>query len=305
MRISVIGATGLLGRVLLKEWDGDTVTGVGSRELDIRNRSQVEEFFIRCRPDWTILLAAYTDVDGCERDPKHAREANCEGAIHVARAASVVGSRLLFVSTDYVFSGEKNTPYETQDATCPINNYGRSKAEAEKGILAILPECCIVRTSWLFGATGRCFPNTILEHAQREKSLRIVADQTGSPTFNRDLARAIAKLVRADARGIVHASNTGQCSWFDFAKKLLSVANLDDVAVESIRGEDLPRPARRPKYSVLSSAGLEKYGIRMRPWTETLGDYFSERGGESNVLPEIITETGAAFPVRAKSGKSS
>ena len=211
MRVLVIGATGLLGKVLLEEWTvGDVLRGVGSRDVDIRDQSQLSPLFEQCRPEWTVLAAAYTDVDGCEKDQERAHQVNCAGALNVARAARDARSKLLFVSTDYVFDGSKHIPYETEDAVCPINVYGRSKTEAEKSIREILPSCCILRTSWLFGALGRCFPNTILELARSRKKLRVVADQIGSPTFNRDLARAIVKLVRADAKGIIHASNAGE-----------------------------------------------------------------------------------------------
>jgi dTDP-4-dehydrorhamnose reductase len=303
MRVLVIGATGLLGKVLLEEWDGDTITGVGSRDVDIRDHLQLRQLFGRCRPEWTILLAAYTDVDGCERDPKRAHEVNCGGAVNVARSARDARSKLLFVSTDYVFDGSKIAPYEPQDAVCPINAYGRSKAEAEKAVREILPSCCILRTSWLFGAIGRCFPNTILELARSQKKLCVVADQIGSPTFNRDLARAIVKLVQADAHGTVHASNAGECSWCDFARELVRAAGFEDVVVEAVRTEDVPRPAPRPRYSVLSKASLERYGFHMRPWQETLGDYFADRLRTSNALHRAAPKTAAAGPLGAKSGE--
>lgn len=301
MRGLVIGATGLLGKVLLEEWNEGAITGVGSRDADIRDQSRLRPLFERCRPEWTVLAAAYTDVDGCERDPNRARDVNCAGAMNVARAARDARSKLLFVSTDYVFDGTKNAPYDPEDPVCPINVYGRSKAQAEKGIREILPSCCILRTSWLFGAAGRCFPNTILDIARKQATLRVVADQIGSPTFNRDLARAIVKLVRADAHGTIHASNSGECSWCDFARELLRTAGFAGVTLEAVRTEEVPRPALRPKYSVLSKASLERYGIHMRPWQETLGDYFAERGLTSNVRQQIAPKTAAASPQRAKS----
>lgn len=303
MRVLVIGATGLLGKALLEEWDGDSITGVGSREVDIRDHSQLSQLFDRCQPEWTILAAAYTDVDGCEKDPVRAHQVNCAGAMNVARAARDARSKLLFVSTDYVFDGSKSTPYEPEDAVGPINVYGCSKAEAEKGIREILPSCCILRTSWLFGAVGRCFPNTILELARGQKKLRVVADQIGCPTFNRDLARVIVQLVRANAHGTIHASNAGESSWCDFARELVRAAGFEDVAVEAVRTEDVPRPARRPKYSVLSTASLEHYGIRMRPWQATLGDYFADRLRTSSVRQPMAPETATAGPLRAKSGE--
>jgi len=277
VRVLIIGAGGLLGKALLEEWHFDHIVGVGSRDADIRDPRQLRKLFARCQPDWTVLAAAYTDVDGCEKDPDRAYQVNCVGAIHVARAAREAGSRLLFLSTDYVFDGSKCTPYETDDPVEPINAYGRSKAEAEKELAEIFPDCCLVRTSWLFGAHSKCFPNTILEMAQSQKKLSVVTDQKGSPTFNRDLARTIVQLVRANARGTIHATNAGECTWYEFASEVLRTVGLVDVRIEAIRSEDLARPAARPKYSVLSGTSLERYGVRMRPWRETIREYLADR----------------------------
>jgi len=304
VRVLVIGATGLLGKVLLEEWDGDSLTGVGSRDVDIRNPSQLSTLFGRCTPEWTVLAAAYTDVDGCEKDSKRAQEVNFTGAMNVARAARDARAKLLFVSTDYVFDGSKKMLYEPEDPVNPLNVYGRSKADAEKGIREILPACCIVRTSWLFGAVGRCFPNTILELSRKQTALRVVADQVGHPTYNRDLARTIIKLARKDAHGIVHASNEGDCSWCDFAREILRAGALANVTVEAVRTEDVPRPAPRPKYSALSNASLGRFGILMRPWRETLADYFADRLRTSNASQQIAPETAAAGPLHAKSGEA-
>jgi dTDP-4-dehydrorhamnose reductase len=277
MRVLVIGATGLLGKVLREQWEGDEVAGTGAQEADVRDPAQLERLFGRCRPEWTILAAAYTDVDGCERDPERAHQVNCVGAVNVAHAAREANSRLLFLSTDYVFDGTKNSPYETGDAVNPLNVYGRSKAEAEKRIRQVLPDSCIVRTSWLFGVQGRCFPNTILELARTRDHLDVVADQTGCPTLNRDLAGAIIKLVHANAQGTVHVTNRGTCSWFEFACEVLRIAGQGRTKVSRARTQDVPRPATRPAYSVLSGAGLEKFGVVMRPWPEALRDYYAER----------------------------
>lgn len=277
MRVLVLGATGLLGRVLLEQWSTDEVIGTGSRDVDIRDRSKLQACFIRFRPECTVLAAAYTDVDGCERDPKRAHDVNSTGAANVAHACREVGSRLLFVSTDYVFDGRKSVPYEINDEVDPISVYGQSKAEAEKLVQEILPQACIVRTSWLFGVSGRCFPNTILNAAERGKKLSVVYDQIGRPTYNRDLARAITKLCRVGARGTVHSSNSGSCSWHQFACHLLRVAGYAELQVEPIQTEALSRPARRPKHSVLSLTSLEAYGIQMRSWQDTVVDYIRER----------------------------
>ena len=303
MRVLLIGATGLLGRVLHEEWEGDAVTGVGSCDADIRDESQVRRLFERTRPEWTVLAAAYADVDGCERDPQRAHDVNCAGAVNVARAAHDSRSKLLFLSTDYVFDGSKGAPYEPDDPVCPINVYGRSKADAEKSLREILPECCILRTSWLFGAAGKCFPNTILALSQNQKQFRVVADQIGRPTYNRDLARVVIHLVRAGAGEILHAANDGACSWFDFARAILSAAGLSDVAVEAVRTEDVPRPARRPKYSVLSTSNLEPYGLHMRHWQDTLAGYFADRLKTSNVRQELVSNAAASARLQAKPGE--
>ena len=154
-----------------------------------------------------------------------------------------------------------------------------------------LPDACILRTSWLFGANGKCFPNSILEAAKAGKKLSVVDDQVGRPTYNRDLARAISKLCRAGAQGTVHASNSGSCSWYEFARHLLRVCGFASVPVEAIRTEALARPARRPKYSVLSLASLEPYAIRMRAWQDAVADYNRERTALSSskeLSPESI-----------------
>ncbi len=277
MRALVIGASGLLGRVLLEEWHTDEVAGARSQDGDLRSAGQMQQLLTRFRPEVTVLTAAYTDVDGCERDPQRAHEVNCLGAVNVALAARSAGSRLLFLSTDYVFDGSRTAPYEPGDPVCPINVYGRSKAEAEQRIRDVLPECCIVRTSWLFGAVGRCFPNTILDLAQPRKHLSVVDDQRGSPTWNRDLARAIIHLARLRARGIVHVTNRGDCTWYQFARELVRTATLKGVSITPVTTAEFPRPARRPAYSVLSTAGLAAHGIIMRPWQDTLALYEDER----------------------------
>jgi len=151
MRVTIFGATGLLGKALVRQWTDDNVSGLGSKDADIRNPNLISNVLEETQPNWIVLAAAYTDVDGCEGNPEHAFDVNCRGALNVAKAAKQFASRLLFLSTDYVFDGAKNRPYETDDPRAPLNVYGRSKAEAEVQISEVLPECCILRTSWLFG----------------------------------------------------------------------------------------------------------------------------------------------------------
>lgn len=277
MRVTIFGATGLLGKALMRAWDGDAVVGLGSKDADIRDSEHVMDVVQQTRPDWIVLAAAYTDVDGCEANRELAFEVNCRGALHVARAAKQCGSRLLFVSTDYVFDGTKSAPYETSDTRAPRSVYGRSKAEAEVQIGEVLPQSCIVRTSWLFGVGGRCFPDTILKLAATRPEIDVVDDQRGSPTYAPDLAIAIAQLCRRGAEGIVHVTNRGECSWFDFAREIVRGAGLSTV-VRPTTSDKFVRPAERPRYSVLSGRSLENYGVTMPTWQDALQRYLQERG---------------------------
>jgi dTDP-4-dehydrorhamnose reductase len=278
MKIVIFGATGLLGKALLHEWQADEVLGFGTKDVDIRDADRVKSIATDIRPDWIVLAAAYTDVDGCESNSELALSVNRDGSVHVADAAKLAGAKLLFVSSDYVFDGTKTAPYQAGDARNPQSVYGRSKAEAEVRLQEILPNCCIVRTSWLFGVGGKCFPDTILKLAASRPALDVVDDQRGSPTYNLDLARAIIELCRKDAAGIVHATNSGDCSWFEFAREIVNSAGFTS-SVRPVSTQQMPRPARRPSYSVLSPASLNHYGISMPSWQDALGRYLTERKG--------------------------
>ncbi len=276
MNVTVFGATGLLGKSLMGEWQGDHVIGLGSKDAELRNESQVQDVVTSTQPEWIVLAAAYTDVDGCESNRELAFDINCRGAVNVARAAKKIGSRLIFLSTDYVFDGTKKTPYDTSAARAPRSVYGASKAEAEVQILEILPEACIVRTSWVFGVGGKCFPETILNLAGTKSTIDVVTDQRGCPTYTADLARAIIQLCRKDVKGIVHVTNRGDCTWFDFACEIVAKAGLP-TQINPMTSDKFPRPAERPKYSVLSSASLDQYQIIMPSWQDALQRYLAER----------------------------
>ena len=277
MRITIFGATGLLGKALVREWQGDDVTALGSADADIRSEGQVQSAVARHRPEWIVLAAAYTDVDGCESHRDLAFATNREGAVHVGQAAARSGSRLLFLSSDYVFSGRKTTPYEIGDPLAPQSVYGQSKAEAEKRIREILPAACILRTSWLFGVGGKCFPEAIVKLTASRKELEVVNDQRGSPTYTLDLARAIIQLCRLGASGTVHATNRGECTWFEFATEIVRCTKLP-ARVRPTTSDQFVRPAKRPAYSVLSSSSLQPYGIVMPSWQDGLRRYLIERG---------------------------
>jgi dTDP-4-dehydrorhamnose reductase len=276
MKVLILGATGLLGKALAREWIGDEVLAMGSRDVDIRDSAKVREIVEKAGPDWVVLAAAYTDVDGCESHRELALSVNRDGAVNVAESARQAGARLIFLSSDYVFNGKKTSPYEVDDKRNPQSVYGHSKAEAEINLLEILPHCCIARTSWVFGVDGRCFPDTILRLAANRPALDVVNDQRGCPTYTVDLARAIIQLCRKDASGIVHATNAGDCSWFEFAQEIITGAGLA-TQVRPVSSQQMARPAPRPAYSVLSATSLRRYGIEMPGWKDALGRYLQER----------------------------
>jgi dTDP-4-dehydrorhamnose reductase len=276
MRVTVFGASGLLGKALMREWSGDVVTGLGSRDADIRDASRVMQMARETDPEWIVLTAAYTDVDGCESNAELAFAVNRDGAVNVGRAAKEVGARLLFLSSDYVFDGKKTAPYETNDSRNPQSVYGRTKAEAEVRLLELIPDCCIVRTSWLFGPGGKCFPDTILKLAADRPFINVVDDQRGSPTYAVDLARTITSLCRQNAEGIVHVTNAGSCTWFEFAQQIVKSSDLT-TNVRPTSSEQMARPAPRPAYSVLSPSSLVELGLAMPSWQDALSRYMSER----------------------------
>jgi dTDP-4-dehydrorhamnose reductase len=278
MRVTLFGASGLLGKALTQELSGVALIGLSSQDADIRDPERVAQQIRDTNPDWIILSAAYTDVDGCESNRDLAFAVNRDGPINVARAAKSNGSRLLFLSSDYVFDGKKKSPYETNDARNPQSVYGQSKAEAEIALLDLMPDCCIVRTSWLYGIGGKCFPDTILKLAANRAALDVVNDQRGSPTYVVDLARAIDQLCKKNANGIVHATNSGDCTWFDFAREIVRGAGLQTV-VSPVSSQQMARPAPRPAYSVLSPEPLHSLGVEVPSWQDALGRYLKLRLG--------------------------
>jgi dTDP-4-dehydrorhamnose reductase len=278
MRVTIVGASGLLGKALMHEWIEDDITALSSSDADIRDAKRVGQVVQESRPEWVVLAAAYTDVDGCEGNPELAFAVNRDGVVNVATAAKEVGARFVFLSSDYVFDGKKTTPYETGDARNPQSVYGRTKAEAEIRLLALMPDCCIARTSWLFGTGGKCFPDTILKLAASRPALDVVNDQRGCPTYAVDLARAITQLCRKKATGIVHVTNAGDCTWFEFAQEIVRGAGLT-TTVRPVSSQLMARPAPRPTYSVLSPTRLRALGIEMPSWRDALRRYLEVRQG--------------------------
>jgi dTDP-4-dehydrorhamnose reductase len=282
MRILIIGSNGLLGRDLVDDWTGDDVIPATSRDADIRDIEQVRQLVTREHPDWIVLTAGYTDVDGAERNPEHAFAVNRDGTQNVSRVARERGAKLCYLSTDYVFDGTADRPYEPDAPLHPLNVYGASKAAGEKAVQEFAGHWLIARTSWLFGAARASFPENILLAADSQPELRVVADQIGSPTYIRDLAQALRVLVRADARGILNITNSGSCSWFEFAREILRRAGRNNP-VSPITSVEAGRPAKRPAYSVLSPKALAFHGIAMRAWQEALDAYLVELCRRNNL----------------------
>jgi len=277
MKTLIFGATGLLGKALMRTSTGsESVVGLGSRDADLRSVDQVEHAIKVHAPEWIVLAAAYTDVDGCETNQQLAWDVNCTGAVNVVRAAKQSGARVVFLSTDYVFDGTKRIPYETSDSRAARAVYGKTKAEAEARILDLMPECCVLRTSWVFGVGGKCFPDTILKLAASRAQLEVVDDQRGCPTYTVDLARAIRLLTEQGAKGIVHGTNRGDCTWYDFAREIVGEAGLPTRVIHTT-SEKFVRAAERPKYSVLSPTSLEQLRIEMPTWRDALKRYLLER----------------------------
>ena len=220
-------------------------------------------------PDAVIHAGAHTDVDGAERTPGLAMAINAGGTERVARAAAQVGARLIYISTDYVFDGRGTRPYVETDQTNPVSAYGASKCAGEARALACCENTLVVRTAWLYGLQGKNFVKTILQLAAERPSLRVVADQEGCPTFAEDLARMIDRLVTHPIRGFLHVTNEGHCTWHEFAAEIVKLAGYR-VPVQPITTEDMPRPAKRPAYSVLSSDRLHHLGFSMPSWQNGL-----------------------------------
>ncbi len=275
MKILVTGSNGQLGNSLRREFGKDpeivaVYTDVDT--LDITDAHAVERFMAEGRFDLVVNCAAYTAVDKAESDELKAAALNTNAVGHLARAAAKTRTRVIHISTDYVFSGQSHRPYEEKDEPYPASIYGRTKLEGEALLSSFCPDAIIIRTAWLYSEYGSNFVKTILRLAEEKDSLRIVSDQIGTPTYAGDLAKAIHTVAKSkDAKpGIFHFSNEGAASWFDFAKAILEFAGIGK-SVEPINTSDYPTAAKRPLYSVLSKNRIKKaYGLRIPYWRDSL-----------------------------------
>lgn len=268
----VTGAAGQVGQALLRSAPG-TVAGMARSDLDVSDPQAVAGRMADIRPRVVLHAGAWTDVDGCETDPARAWLVNAEGTANLARACAVAGARMVYISTDYVFPGDGTKPYQPDDPVGPASAYGRSKLGGELATRLLLPKAhAIVRTSWVFAAEGRNFVNTILRLARTQPELRVVNDQRGCPTFAGDLAEWLWALVEHGASGTFHACNAGECTWYEFACEIVRQAGLSTV-VRPVTTEEFPRPAPRPRYSVLSAQPPSvTWGLPPRSWQKGLSN---------------------------------
>ena len=261
MRVLVTGANGQVGCELMQAFGDDAIAVDG---LDVCDRDSVMQAVTAVLPDAVVHAAAWTDVDGCERDPDRAMRTNALGTRHVAQAARLVGARTCYISTDYVFSGDLDRPYDEWDQPAPLSVYGRSKLGGER---ELSPDDLLVRTSWVFGRNGANIVKTVLRLAAQDpdEELGFVDDQRGCPTSAADLALAIRRLVVGRAAGVFHVTNQGETTWFEFAKDVLRAAGHDPGRVRPIKSSELGRPAPRPANSVLDNAALRLSGTPLLP----------------------------------------
>lgn len=283
--IWIIGRDGMLGKELAETLASAGTAFIGSdREVSVLDPRALERFSSGRRILWIVNCAAYTAVDKAEDEPEACEALNVAGPENLARLAKAMGARLLHISTDYVFDGSGDRPYREEDALSPLGAYGRSKAAGESCARAIAPETIVLRTAWLYGRHGSNFVATMLRLMRERETVRVVADQRGSPTWARDLANAILTIMTSDDSppGVYHFTDAGEVSWFEFAAEIERSGRemgllLRSCSVEPIPTSEYPTKARRPAYSVLSKEKITRvFGITPPDWRESLRNHLAE-----------------------------
>lgn len=274
MKILITGSNGMLGHDLIEVLkDSHELVLTTSKTLDITDRDRTIEFIRQTEPDVVINSAAYTDVDGCEENQDLAYAVNGEGVRNLALGCKEVGCPLVHVSTDYVFDGTARSPIAEDGEIGPISVYGKSKLKGEEAIQEILDEYFIVRTAWLYGINGKNFPKTMLELSESHSEITVVYDEVGTPTYTPDLAYGISQLIETDLYGIYHLTNSGSCSWCEFARYIFEVAGRD-VNVIPVTASEFSRPAPRPSYSVLKNEKWVENGFEpLRDYKDAIKEY--------------------------------
>lgn len=278
MKVVITGAKGQLGLELSKQLEIENkyeIIATDRDELNIIDINSVNEFLLNNKPDVVINCAAHTAVDLCETDEENAYKINAIGPRNLAIVCEKIGAKLVQVSTDYVFDGNGTRPYREDDITCPNSIYGTSKLMGENFVREFCSRYFVVRTAWLYGE-GNNFVRTMLKLAETNSELNVVNDQLGSPTSTVDLAKAIIDLISTEHYGVYHGTCEGQCSWYDFAKKIFEIKNID-IKVNPVTSEEFKRPAPRPAYSVLDNFMFKLVGLNsFRNWEESLKEYLDK-----------------------------
>jgi dTDP-4-dehydrorhamnose reductase len=277
MKVLVTGVKGQLGHEVAKRLESLHITCAGAdmEDFDITNAEETMRAVADCRPDAVIHCAAYTAVDKAESDRENCYRANVQGAKNMAAACTAAGAKLLYISTDYVFGGSGERPFETYDALEPVNYYGRTKFEGEEAV-SEMERAFIVRISWLFGKNGGNFVRTMLRLGAAQNEVKVVSDQIGSPTYAYDLARLLCDMIQTEKYGVYHATNEGFCSWYEFAEYIFSCAGMD-TRVIPIESKDYISAAKRPKNSRLSKASLDEAGFTRLPhWKDATERFLKE-----------------------------
>lgn len=280
MRVLITGASGRLGGSLntLLTGQGHQTVGVDTSEFDISNFQAVRDYICDYRPDVVINPAAWTDVDGCAREPEKAIQINGFGAQNVALAAAQVGAAVVQISSNEVFDGNGSRPYYEYDATGATNPYGYSKLVGERAVVGVNPRHYIVRTAWLFAHGGKNFIQAVLNAAKAGKPLRVVTDEVANPTYTDDLAGAVAALIQTERYGVYHFVNEGACSRYAFARYALNQAGYADTPVQGISRHEWPRLSTPPRYCGLANLAGKQVGITLRHWQKAV-DAFLEKEG--------------------------
>lgn len=281
MKILVTGYNGQLGYDVVKELNSRSVEckGVDREDFDITDRDETVGFICDYAPDAVIHCAAYTAVDRAEDDEENCRKVNVYGTENIAVACENLKAKMLYVSTDYVYGGDGEAPFETDSPTNPKNVYGVTKLEGEKAVMKYTDKFFIVRTSWVFGINGNNFVKTMLRLGDEKESLNVVCDQVGSPTYTPDLARLICDLIVTDKYGIYHGTNENYCSWAEFAAEIMKLGGKKTV-INPVPSSEYPAKAERPHNSRLSKKCLDKAGIKRLPtWQDALKRFLKEMGG--------------------------
>ena len=278
MKVLVTGVTGQLGHDCVNEFKsrGIEVRGVSSKDFSLTDGAAVEKYIEDYAPDVVLHGAAYTAVDKAEDEQEKCMAVNAEGTRYIAKACAEIGAKMIYISTDYVFPGDGEEPYEVNAPKGPRNVYGKSKLLGEQAVQELLTKYFIVRISWVFGINGKNFIRTMLNLAKTHKELTVVGDQIGSPTYTRDLAVLLADMAATEKYGVYHATNEGFCSWAEFAAEVFRQAG-KEVTVTPVDSSAYPTKAVRPKNSRMSKAALIEAGFKPMPrWQDAVGRYLIE-----------------------------